>query len=392
MSSAFAGLFFVVKLITIKWKVYYFCLLNYFIMKKFYLLIAAVLTSVTGFAQIPAGYYNNATGTGYTLKTQLYNIIKDHNNRGYNALYTCYQTSDRDYFYENDGTILDIYSEKPNGPDSYTFSATNTGDRCGNYSNEGDCFNREHLMPQSVFNEAAPMVADAHHILPTDGKVNGMRSNYPFGKVGTANWTSTNGSKRGNNLNSGYSAGYSGMVFEPIDEFKGDVARCLFYFVTRYENKVATWNHAMLNGTSNKAFSTWFLNVLLTWHAQDPVSAKEIARNNAVYAFQGNRNPFIDHPEYVNMIWGSAMGVEDIAALNTIAVYPNPATRQTINIYSETEIDAIELININGQVVQQISKPAFNSNTYTMQNLPQGFYLLRLDLPNGSVTKKVIVN
>ncbi len=361
-------------------------------MKKYHLLIAAVLTSAIGVAQIPAGYYNNATGTGYTLKTQLYNIIKGHTTKSYDALYTCYQTSDRDYFYENDGTILDIYSEKPAGTDAYTYSATSAGDRCGNYANEGDCYNREHIMPQSVFNEASPMVSDAHHVLPTDGKVNGMRNNYAFGKVGTATWTSTNGSKRGNNLNSGYSAGYSGVVFEPIDEFKGDVARCLLYFATRYENQIANWNHAMLNGTSNKVFSTWFLNVLLTWHAQDPVSAKEIARNNAVYTFQGNRNPYIDHPEYVGMIWGAVMGVEDIEALNTISVYPNPAVGQTINIYSEAEIDAIELISINGQVVQQIKKPVFNSNTYTLQNLSQGFYLLRLESAHGAVTKKVIVN
>jgi endonuclease I len=361
-------------------------------MKKYHLLIAAVLTSAIGVAQIPAGYYNNATGTGYTLKTQLYNIIKGHTTKSYDALYTCYQTSDRDYFYENDGTILDIYSEKPAGTDAYTYSATSAGDRCGNYANEGDCYNREHIMPQSVFNEASPMVSDAHHILPTDGKVNGMRNNYAFGKVGTPSWTSTNGSKRGNNLNSGYSAGYSGVVFEPIDEFKGDVARCLFYFATRYENQIANWDHEMLNGTSNKVFSTWFLNVLLTWHAQDPVSAKEIARNNAVYMFQGNRNPYIDHPEYVSMIWGAVMDVEDVAALNSISVYPNPAVGQTINIYSEAEIDAIELININGQIVQQIKKPVFNSNTYTLQNLPQGFYLLRLESAQGAVTKKVIVN
>jgi endonuclease I len=361
-------------------------------MKKYHLLIAAVFTSAIGVAQIPAGYYNNATGTGYTLKTQLYNIIKGHTTKSYDALYTCYQTSDRDYFYENDGTILDIYSEKPAGTDAYTYSATSAGDRCGNYANEGDCYNREHIMPQSVFSEASPMVSDAHHILPTDGKVNGMRNNYAFGKVGTASWTSTNGSKRGNNLNSGYSAGYSGVVFEPIDEFKGDVARCLFYFATRYENQIANWDHEMLNGTSNKVFSTWFLNVLLTWHAQDPVSAKEIARNNAVYMFQGNRNPYIDHPEYVGMIWGAVMGVEDMEALNNISIYPNPAVGQTINIYSKAEIDAIELININGQIVQQIKKPVFNSNTYTLQNLPQGFYLLRLESAQGAVTKKVIVN
>ncbi len=360
-------------------------------MKKYFAL-AAALVSAVAFAQIPAGYYNNATGTGYALKTQLYNIIKGHDAKSYDALYTCYLTSDRDYFYENDGTVLDIYSEKPAGADAYNFSATTSGDRCGNYANEGDCYNREHLMPQSVFNESSPMVSDAHHILPTDGKVNGQRGNLPFGKVGSANWTSTNGSKRGNNLNSGYSAGYTGVVFEPIDEFKGDVARCLLYFATRYENQIAGWNHAMLNGTSNKVFSSWFLNVLLTWHAQDPVSDKEIARNNAVYTFQGNRNPYIDHPEYVAMIWGSVMGTDDFLAESAVSVYPNPVNGNSINIYCDKEVSDMQLISLNGQVIQHIAKPVFIDNTTTLQNLTSGFYILKIESPYGTVTKKIIVN
>lgn len=356
-------------------------------MTKIYL-TAFLMSVLTGYAQIPPGYYNSATGTGYTLKTQLYNIIKGHNAKGYNQLYTCYQTSDRDYFYENDGTILDIYSEVPNGADFYNYSATSTGDRCGSYSVEGNCFNREHLMPQSVFNENAPMVSDAHHILPTDGKVNGMRSNYPFGKVNSPTWTSKNGSKLGNNA----TAGYSGKAFEPIDEFKGDVARCLLYFVTRYENQVAGWNHAMLNHTSNQAVSDWFKEILLTWHNQDPVSPREIARNNAIYAFQGNRNPFIDHPEYVQMIWGSPLATDTFEALANISVYPNPSNDHRINIQSEKELDEIVVIAINGQIIQQIKKPAHNQGTYTMENLPQGFYLVKMFSENQSTTKKVIIN
>ncbi|WP_159799458.1 endonuclease [Flavobacterium sp. MK4S-17] len=359
-------------------------------MKKFYLLSALIFTALS-FAQIPNGYYNGATGTGYQLKTQLYNIIKGHNTKSYDALYTCYQTSDRDYFYENDGTILDMYSEKPNGPESYTFSATGSSDRCGNYQSEGDCYNREHLMPQSVFNENSPMVSDAHHIVPTDGKVNGMRSNHPFGRVGNANWTSTNGSKRGSNLNSGYSAGYSGTVFEPIDEFKGDIARCLLYFATRYENKIANWNHAMLNGTSNQVFSDWFLEVLLTWHNMDPVSPKEIARNNAVYNFQGNRNPYIDHPEYVQQIWGLPLSYDTFEKLSAASVYPNPAINNEINIYAESPLDEIELVSVSGQTVKHIKNPSATGNNYILQNLTSGFYILKFSSGDASVTRKIIV-
>ena len=228
----------------------------------------------------------------------MYNIIKDHTVIDYAGLYVTYQTSDIDNFFENDGSVLDMYSENPAGTDPYNYSIAAT-QRCGNYTNEGDCYNREHIIPQSVFNELSPMVSDAHFITPTDGKVNGIRSNYPHSVVVTPSQTTLNGSKLGTST----TAGYSGLVFEPIDEFKGDIARMYFYFATRYENTVAGYNYAMFNNTSNQVFTTAFLNQLLAWHNQDPVSAREIARNNAIYARQNNRNPFIDNPTYVTEIW-----------------------------------------------------------------------------------------
>ena len=266
-------------------------------MKKIYSTLLLLFVTAT-IAQIPSGYYNTATGTGYTLKTQLYNVIKGHTDNGYGGLYTIYQTSDRDYYFENDATILDMYSENPAGTDPYNYSAGTT-QRCGTYSVEGDCYNREHIIPQSTFGSAAPMVSDAHFITPTDGKVNGQRSNYPHGPVTSASWTSLNGSKLGTSTTSGY----SGPIFEPINEFKGDIARMYFYFATRYENTVAGYSYAMFNGSSNQVFTTAFLNVLITWHNQDPVSTREIDRNNAIYNSQNNRNPYIDHPEYVQAIW-----------------------------------------------------------------------------------------
>ncbi len=272
-------------------------------MKKILLLFYFVTFTI--YSQIPAGYYDTATGTNYTLKTQLYNIINGHTDLGYAGLWVTYQTSDIDKFYENDGTILDMYSENPSGTDPYNF--TYGSDQCGTYANESDCYNREHIVPQSLFNELSPMRNDAHFIAATDGKVNSYRSNYPHGMVGTASFTSLNGSKLGSALNSGYSAGYSGTVFEPIDEFKGDIARMYFYFATRYENVITTWGNPfpMFDGSSNKVFTEPFLTILMTWHNQDPVSSTEIERNKAIYARQGNRNPFIDHPEYVAQIWST---------------------------------------------------------------------------------------
>ncbi len=291
------------------------------------LLILALLFSVFSFAQIPSGYYNTATGTGYTLKTQLYNIIKGHTDNGYAGLYTTYQTSDVDNFYENDGTVLDMYSENPSGTDPYNYSTGST-QRCGSYSVEGDCYNREHIIPQSVFNEQSPMVADAHFITPTDGKVNGIRSNYPHGTVSSATYTSQNGGK----LGSSSVSGYSGTVFEPINAFKGDIARMYFYFATRYENTVAGYSYAMFDGSSNKVFTTAFLNLLLAWNSQDPVSAREIARNNAIYARQNNRNPFIDHPEYVNQIWGGTSSTDTTAPTAPTSLASTSKTATSISL------------------------------------------------------------
>jgi len=204
--------------------------------KLFSFLLSFVLIST--FAQIPTGYYDGTAGlSGAALKTKLKQIITNgHVDNGYSALYSGYATTDRDNIagipgLENDNTVLDMYSENPNGTDPYSYSYP--GAQCGNYNSEGDCYNREHIVPQSLFNSNAPMVSDIHFIRPTDGKVNGMRSNFPFGKVGSASFTSQNGSKLGTSV----SPGYSGTVFEPVDAFKGDIARMVLYFVTRYETQ-----------------------------------------------------------------------------------------------------------------------------------------------------------
>lgn len=273
-------------------------------------------------AQAPADYYNNAAGlTGAPLKTALKTIIENgHVDHGYDGLYTGYNTTDRDLFFENDGTVLDIYSENPTGADPYNYIPGIK--KCGNYVNEGDCYNREHVIPQSLFGQATPMVSDIHFIRPTDGKVNGRRSNYPFGKVGNnPSFTSLNNSKLGNSV----SPGYTGIVFEPIDTFKGDIARMIFYFVTRYEAKLSGFaSGGMLGNTTFPGLQSWALTQYLEWHLMDPVSPEEIARNNASYTFQGNRNPFIDHPEYATQIWGTPVldTTPPTAATNVAASNP----------------------------------------------------------------------
>jgi endonuclease I/chitodextrinase len=320
---------------------------------KLKLLFFTLLGFHFSFAQIPSGYYSTAIGTGYTLKTNLYNIIKGHTDRGYDGLYLTYQTSDRDYYYENDGTVLDMYSENPTGIDPYNYSTSVSSDKCGNYSVEGDCYNREHIIPQSVFNSNAPMVSDAHSITPTDGKVNGLRSAFPHGIVASASKTTLNGSKLGS---SGVS-GYSGTVFEPIDEFKGDIARMYFYFATRYQNTVSGYSFDMFNNTSDQVFTTAFLNMLLTWHAQDPVNAREIARNNAIYTRQNNRNPYIDHPEYVQLIWNPTADTVAPTAATNLAVTGTTSSAVSLSWTAGTDNIAVTSYDIymNGVLKTSVS-------------------------------------
>ncbi|SIQ40112.1 Por secretion system C-terminal sorting domain-containing protein [Chryseobacterium sp. RU37D] len=292
-------------------------------MKHTLLSFFLIFTFISAFAQIPTGYYDGtATLSGAALKTKLKEIITNgHVDHGYNGLWSGYQTTDIDKFYENDNSVLDIYSENPNGIDPYNY--TPGSNQCGSYNSEGDCYNREHIVPQSLFNEQPPMVSDIHFIRPTDGKVNGIRSNYPYGKVGTASFTSQNGSKLGNSV----SPGYSGTVFEPIDSFKGDVARMIFYFVTRYETQLSGFTTGnMLGGSAFPGLQNWELNQLLAWNTLDPVSPAEIERNNKSYAFQGNRNPYIDHPEFANQIWGTPTADSQAPTAPTNLVTSNPSS------------------------------------------------------------------
>ncbi|MCE3076466.1 endonuclease [Chryseobacterium gwangjuense] len=344
-------------------------------------------------AQAPSGYYNSANGlTGANLKTALSTIITNgHQDKGYSGLWTGYKTTDIDKNYENDGSILDIYSENPTGTDPYKYTpGTN---QCGTYSVEGNCYNREHIVPQSLFSEASPMVSDIHFIRATDGKVNGMRSNYPFGKVGTATFTSKNGSKLGNST----SSGYAGTVFEPINEFKGDVARMIFYFVTRYQSKLSTFSSGnMLGSSAYPGLQTWELNVLLAWHNQDPVSQAEINRNNASYTFQGNRNPFIDNPGYVDLIWGSQQSATDTQAPTTVnGLTVSGTTSSSISLAWNASTDNVGVTSYNVYMNGSL-KTTVSSTSTTISGLSASttysFYIVAKDAAGNSSSNSSTVS
>lgn len=256
------------------------------------------------FAQGPNGtktYYKSADGkSAEALKTALFNIIKSPNVVSYSGLLEAYKKTDT----RADGSLRDWYSNIT----SYT-----PGSACGQYKKEGDAYNREHSMPQSWYGKSSPMVSDIMQVLPTDGYVNNRRSDNPFGEVGTVSWASANSYSK---LGSSKTAGYSGTVFEPNDEVKGDIARIYFYMMTCYEDRMLSWtaNNATdvidtENGTKLRPMKQWVVDLMMRWSKLDPVDDIEVARNNAVQTIQKNRNPFVDYPGLEQYIWGTKTDV-----------------------------------------------------------------------------------
>ena len=228
--------------------------------------------------------------------TALRDIIREHKEVSYSSgLLNAFRIADTD----DQGYIIDIYSN----------IRYQTSDNGASAAHIGEGYNREHSFPRSWFGGAvSPMNTDVFHVYPTDIKVNSQRDNYPYGvcEVGTR-LTYGDYVAKGKLGPSTY-PGYSGTVFEPDDEYKGDLARTYFYMATCYKNELPSWpGSPQLDYRTNryKAFSTWTINMLMEWTRLDPVSEKEIKRNEAIYGIQGNRNPFIDHPELAEYIWGN---------------------------------------------------------------------------------------
>lgn len=347
-------------------------------MKKLYLVLTLIIAAATLNAQ-PQGYYDGTEGlTGNALKTKLHGIIKNDKHVSYSGLWNAYEQTDK----KPNGKVWDIYSDIPNGTPPYQF--TFVINQCGNYSGEGDCYNREHLWAQSWTNNDGTEKTDLHHVYPTDGYVNNRRSNYAFGEVGNASWTSQNGSKLGKNTVSGF----TGTVFEPIDEYKGDIARALMYVSVRYYTEDGKWNNSDM--TNKSIIKDWAIAMLLRWHEEDPVDDKEINRNNAVYNIQHNRNPFVDYPEFANMIWDSHWSVDEMQQTVLVNVWPNPAT-STVNIKGEN-IDAVYMYNAVGQLVLYLDVDNDEQSVVDVSGFNSGIYFMNVISGNGgSVLKKIMV-
>ena len=237
------------------------------------------------------GTYYNGKGLdnleGDALVKGLFNHIKNHADKGYKGLWSGYKLTDI-----KPGTkdkIWDMYSNC-----NYTFGTNQ--DRGSGGNSEGSCYNREHTIPQSWFEGAKSkkdiIKADIVHVVPTDKYVNKQRGNHPHGEVTQKIETFKNGSLLGYD-----SDGIT--VFEPIDEYKGDFARIYFYMATCYNDVLGQFAQSDdVFQTSYPYLTPKYLKMYVTWAINDPVSQKEIDRNNGIQKHQGNRNPYVDHPSY----------------------------------------------------------------------------------------------
>lgn len=270
--------------------------------------------SVTKPALIPA-YWSSADGKS---GKELWTAVSAQTNAGYSSigykgLYTAYLKTDvYPAGHPKAGKIWDMYGE-------CAFEKSNT---CGNYNGVCDCYNREHSIPQSWWGGGTNGIGnDIFHVLPTDGKVNGVRSNYEYGVVnGGTNWVGNKfgsaGSWSTDKKTIASSAGEvingSGSVFEPKPEYKGDIARGLMGTIIKWQQSNLTTGNNFFTGVytaqQNFGLTKKAVVLLMKWHREDPVSQKEIDRNNGIQQTQGNRNPFIDYPYLAEYIWGEHAG------------------------------------------------------------------------------------
>ena len=323
-----------------------------------FLLIAGSLQ-----AQIPDGYYDDAEGlSGDELKSALHNIIKNHQEFSYNDL--------RDF-------ILKNTDEDPDNSNNvillYTGISRPKSDFGGNL---GD-WNREHVWAKSHgnFGTSAPAGTDAHHIRPSDVKVNSLRGHLDF-DLGGSPVPNCPGCNKDSDS------------FEPPDRVKGDVARMIFYMATRYEGdggepdlEVVDRVNTYPNPEHGK------LSALLEWNTQDPPDDFEKNRNDVIYyQYQENRNPFIDHPDYANSIWGNPETVSNIPELN-ISCYPNPVVNQVFVEYSLTQTIQFSLFFADGSRVSE-GKMNRGKTEINMVSMTKGLYLLVLTNEDGQIVQQ----
>jgi len=327
----------------------------------------------------PAGYYSSLEGlSGAALKQGIQNIIANpavvraHN---YGDIVEILKKADQNPL--NSNQVWMMYVEAPRAKLDFQTGSSNVG-----------TWNREHIYPQSRggFSNGTSSTpdginvwlptnaddinaahADAHHLRAEDGPENSSRNNRDYGGTDYNGPTGNQGS------------------------WKGDVARALFYMAIRY-NALDLVNG---NPPDTTVGQLGDLASLLTWNHSDPSDDFEMNRNNYIYTWQMNRNPFIDHPNLADYIWGVHAGeawsatltTEDVAKLQMV-LYPNPA-HDFLMISGTVERGQIEIYNIAGQQVRTFD---FDGTTRLQLGLPSGVYMARVTAADQTLVKKLIIN
>ena len=340
---------------------------------------------------IPQNYYQQANNlSDDQLKEALHQIISNH----VVFPYTSNSTDTWDIIQESD--------QDPNNNNNmlliYTGRSQDKGyrDGSGNYSQyengngtQNNSWNREHIWPKShgFPDEDDNAYTDVHNLKPCDRSVNASRGTKDFDFGGNQHVEASDC------LNDSDS-------WEPADHVKGDIARILFYMVVRYDPGIDHENNEFdlelvdYTTPNNNDPILGKLSSLLDWHISDPVDDFEINRNEIIFGYQQNRNPFIDHPNLVNYLWGENVGLNwnenlsvDEAEIDKIIIFPNPSNG-IISFSNSMQNEVIEIFNLKGQNIYK--KIIDNSNSLKL-NLPSGTYFLRSNTKSGLFNSKIII-
>ena len=345
---------------------------------NYYLTFLAACIYTNASSQIPTGYYSIAENkSDQSLRSALHNIIDDHTAYSYTSSSTdtwdILKESDADP--NNANNVLLVYTrESVNGTQEYA---------------SGSGWNREHVWAKSRgdFGTATVAGTDVHNLRASNINVNSTRSNYNFDDCTSSSCENTFGNY--------YSS--SALVFEPRDEDKGDVARIIFYMDIRYEGDNGELDLEMtesLLSTSSRIPRHGVRSTLLEWHALDPVDDFERNRNNVIYDYQGNRNPFIDHPELVEYLWGDKQNQQWNSSLSISSdledeiFIPNPVKTEYLNLERDINFSQIELIDMQGKVIRQLSGYVNRIQMPTSK----GIYFLNLKHDNKVILKKLVIS
>lgn len=337
-------------------------------MKKIFLFVVSLLYYTGLVSQIPDNYYQSAYGlSGEPLKEALHLIIKGHTTYSYSAI--------KDILKETD--------EDPANPNNVILLYTGRSQDKNTFGGGPDDWNREHVWAKSHggFGDVPPCGTDLHHIRPTDASVNSDRGNKDFDNGGVQHPEATG-------------CYYTASSWEPRDEVKGDVARMIFYMMVRYEGtdgepdlEVVDWVNSAPEPHHGK------YSALYQWHQDDPPDAFEINRNEVIYSYQNNRNPFIDHPEFLILIYDPTNTVNDLH-ISSFSIYPNPAS-DIIYFQIERPVQTSVMVKVNDltgvEVYSGVIDFSRSKTSLNVSHLKEGLYFLSVELHDRYFTQKLVI-